>query len=189
MVLELDLTSKMMENNECISISGNNSLFGDFNEDEGPDYAGTSRWEELYQDDNRYILIECISNNATNSPLEYIWETTETIAALGEKDRVLIYKLACLCKNSAACTCTPIPDDWIINSSAIMHLSPVKLDFINLQSDSNLEQIRTAGGNTKMLQIKGHGTVLIQHIYTEKGALCTELLWIQNVTYIPRVVA
>jgi hypothetical protein len=70
-----------------------------------------------------------------------------------------------------------------------MHLSPVKSDFIDLQSDSNSEQIRTAGGDTKTLQIKGHGTVLIQHIYIEKGALCTKLLWIQNVAYISGVVA
>jgi hypothetical protein len=66
----------------------------------------------------------------------------------------------------------------MINSSAIMHLSPVKSDFINLQSDFNLEQIRTAKGDTKTLQIKGHGTVLIQHIFTEKGASRTELLQI-----------
>jgi hypothetical protein len=64
----------------------------------------------------------------------------------------------------------------MIDSGATMHLSPIKSDFIDLQSDSNPEQIRTAGGDTKMLQIKGHGTVLIQHIFTEKGALCTELL-------------
>jgi hypothetical protein len=77
----------------------------------------------------------------------------------------------------------------MIDSSATMHLSPVKLDFIDLQSDFDSEQIRTAGGNTKMLQIKGHRTVLIQHIFTEKGASCTKLLQIQNVAYIPRVVA
>jgi hypothetical protein len=108
---------------------------------------------------------------------------------LGEKDRALIYKLACPCKNSAACTCTLVPDDWIIDSGATMHLSPVKSDFINLQSNSDLEQIRTAGGNTKTLQIKGHGTVLIQHVFTEKGASHTELLQIQNITYISGVVA
>jgi hypothetical protein len=190
MVPELDLTSEMMEDDECVSISGNSSLFRDFNEDDGPDCAGTSNWEELYQNDNRYILIECISNNATNLPSECACVAfSNIIAALGEKDRALICKLACLCKNSVACTCTLVSDDWMIDSSATMHLSPIKLDFINLQSDSNLEQIRTAGGDTKMLQIKGHGTVLIQHIFTEKRALHTKLLWIQNIAYVPGVVA
>jgi hypothetical protein len=151
MVPEPDLTSEMIEDNENVSISNDNSLFRNFSKDEGPDVAGASRWEELYQDDDGYILIECLSNNATNLPLECAWETTETIAALGEKDRVLIYKLACPCKTSATCTCTPIPDDWMIDSGATMHLSPVKSDFIDLQSDSDLEQIRTAEGDIKML--------------------------------------
>jgi hypothetical protein len=190
MVPEPDLTSEQMEDDETVSITDHNSLFGDYyDRDDGLDCAGTSGWEELYQDDNGYVLIEQISNTATNSPLECAWATTETIAALGEKDRVLIYKLAYPCKNSVTCTCTPVPDDWMIDSGATMHLSPVKSNFIDLQSDSNLEQIRTAGGNTKMLQIKGHGTVLIQHVFTEKRASCTELLQIQNVTYVPGVVA
>jgi hypothetical protein len=121
--------------------------------DDGPDVRGTSGWEDLYQNDDGYVLIEQISNTATNSPLECAWMTTETIAALGEKDRALIYKLTYLCKTSAACTCTSISDDWMINSGATMHLSSVKSDFIDLQSDSNPEQIRTAGGDTKTLQI------------------------------------
>jgi hypothetical protein len=70
MVPELDLTSKMMKDDENVSIPDDNSLFRNLNEDDGPDVRGASGWEDLYQDNDGYILIEQISNNATNSPLE-----------------------------------------------------------------------------------------------------------------------
>jgi hypothetical protein len=74
MVPELDLTSEQMKDDETVSISSNNSLFGYYcDSDDGLDCTGTSRWEELYQDNDGYVLIEQISNTATNSPLECTW--------------------------------------------------------------------------------------------------------------------
>jgi hypothetical protein len=70
MVPELDLTSEQMEDDETVSIPSNNFLFGDYDDrDNGLDCAGTSGWEELYQNNDGYVLIEQISNTATNSPL------------------------------------------------------------------------------------------------------------------------
>lgn len=49
----------------------------------------------------------------------------------------------------------------MIDSGATMYLSPVKSEFIDLQLVYNPEQVRIAGGDTKMRHVKGYGTVVI----------------------------
>ena len=79
--------------------------------------------------------------------------------------------------------------DWMLDSSATIHVTPDKNDFIAYEPYPSPEKVRTASGISKELQVIGHGTVLIQHVFTDKGITRKELLQIQEVVYIPGVVA
>jgi hypothetical protein len=68
-------------------------------------------------------------------------------------------------------------------------VTPSKNDFIDFQPFSSPERVRTAGGTDKVLQLLGSGTVLIQHVFTDKGITRKELLRIQDVLYCPGVIA
>ena len=102
---------------------------------------------------------------------------------------MLLNKVACPCNSKAMCTCTPVSLDWMLDSSAAIHVTPSKNDFIDYQPYSSPERVRTAAGTDKVLWILGHGTMLIQHVFTDKGITCKELLQIQGVVYCPGVIA
>jgi hypothetical protein len=71
----------------------------------------------------------------------------------------LVYKLAYLCKSRRDCTCS-VPNDWLVDSGATIHLLPVKSDFIDLTIISNKEEIKTADRDTSLI-IRGCRIVLI----------------------------
>ena len=146
------------------------------------DERGASGWEDLF--DDGYVLLELISHTS-NSFLECA--ATNIAAAIGEVGNALQYKLACPCKSKELCTCSSVPREWLVDSGATMHMSPVKSDFIDLESVLHPEQLRTANGDESLV-IQGRGSVLIQHVFEHKGESRIEMLRIQNVAYVPGVV-
>ena len=183
---EADLTLEMMDNDrgntpasDCVS------LFGDFD----PNDAGASGWDNLYQDDDGYAPLSFISHTATNSSSECAWTKMGLIAALGESERALLSKVACPCKIKSLCTCIAPSLDWMLDSGATIHVTPSKNDFIAYEPYDSPQRVRTASGTDKVLQILGHGTVLIQHVFTDKGIQRKELLRIQDVVHCPGVIA
>src|SRR5258707_6690948 len=87
------------------------------------------------------------------------------------------------------CTCIAPSLDWMLDSGATIHVMPSMNDFIDYQPYYSPQRVRTASGTDRVLQIRGQGTVLIQHVLTDKGIQCKELLWIQDVVYCPGVIA
>ena len=148
------------------------SLFRDTELEWNRDERGASGWEDLYMGDDGYVIYQLISYTPSNSFLECA--ATEVTAAVGDIGTAQQYKIACSCKNRSSCTCN-VPVDWLVDSSATMHISPNKSDFIDLTSSPNEQPLKTADGNTTLI-IRGRGTVLIQHVFQHKGETRTELL-------------
>src|SRR5260221_7361416 len=77
----------------------------------------------------------------------------------------------------------------MLDSGATIHVTPSMNDFIDYQPYYSPQRVQTASGTDKVLQIRGQGTVLIQHVFADKGIQRKELLQIQDIVYCPGVIA
>src|SRR5260221_13413894 len=126
-----------------------------------PNDTGASGWDDLYQDDDGYDQLSFMSYTATNSSSECAWTESCLIAPLGESERALLTKVACPCPSESMCTCIAPSLDWMLDSSATIHVTPSKNDFIDYQPYSSQQRVRTAFGTDSVLQIRGQGPVRI----------------------------
>jgi len=76
----------------------------------------------------------------------------------------------------------------MLDSRATVHISPYMADFIDYVPALVKGHVCTAEGPTDLV-VEGSGTVLIQHVFHYKGKLHKELLRLQEVLYIPGVIA
>jgi len=104
-----------------------------------------------------------------------------------EVGRALLSKLTCN-HTYNKCNCKTLNHDWMLNSGATVHISPYMTDFIDYIPALVKGNVRTAEGPTDLV-VEGSGTVLIEHIFHYKGKLYKELLRLQEVLYIPGVIA
>ena len=76
----------------------------------------------------------------------------------------------------------------MLDSGATVHLSPYMADFIDYTPALIKGNVRTAEGPTDLV-VEGSSTVLIQHVFHYQGKPHKELLWLQDMLYIPGVIA
>jgi len=149
-----------MEDNDDLS------LFGD-NDDSIMDLADTgNRYGDKY-----------ISNPPTktliNCPSVCVCKINTAEAVVG---KVLLLKLTCNHTHNK-CNCRSLNLDWMLDSGAMVHISPYMADFIDYTPALVKGNVHTAEGPTDLI-VEGSGTVLIQHVFHYKGKLHKELLWL-----------
>jgi len=168
---DVELTWDMMEDDN------NLSLFGD-NDDSIMDLvdAGNS-----YGD--KYISSP-LTNALINCPSVHVCKINAAEAVVG---RELLQKLTCN-HTHKKCNCRTLNWDWMLDSRATVHITPYMTNFIDYVPALVKGNVRTAEGPTDLI-VEGSGTVLIQHVFHYKGKSHKELLQLQEVLYIPGVIA
>jgi len=161
----------MMEDNDSLS------LFGDNNDsimdliDQGNGYG-----DEYVSSPLTKTLINC--------PSVHVCKINAAEAVVG---RVLLSKLTCNHTHNK-CNCRTLNRDWMLDSRATVHISPYMADFIDYVPALVKGHVCTAEGPMDLV-VEGSGTVLIQHVFHYKGKSHKELLRLQEVLYIPGVIA
>jgi len=168
---DMELIQDMMEDND------NLSLFGD-NDDSIMDLvdAGNGYRDEYISSPLTKMLINC--------PLVRACKIVTAEAVVG---KALLSKLTCNHTHNK-CNCRTLNRDWMLNSRATVHISPYMANFIDYIPALEKGHVCTAEGPMDLV-VEGSGTVLIQHVFHYKGKLHTELLRLQEVLYIPGVIA
>jgi len=155
----------------------NLSLFGD-NDDSIMDLIdqGNGYGEEYISSPLTKTLINC--------PSVCVCKINAAEAVVG---RALLSKLTCNHTHNK-CNCRTLNHDWMLDSGATVHISPYMPDFIDYVPALVKGNVCTAEGPTDLV-VEGSGTVLIQHVFHYKGKSHKELLRLQEVLYIPGVIA
>jgi len=168
---DVELTWDMMEDND------NLSLFGD-NDDSIMDLvdARNSYGEEYISSPLTKTLINC--------PSVRIYKINTAEAVVG---KALLSKLTCNHTHNK-CNCRTLNRDWMLNSRATVHISPYMADFLDYTPALVKGNVHTAEGPMDLV-VEGSGMVLIQHMFHYKGKSHKELLRLQEVLYIPGVIA
>jgi len=167
----VELTCDMMENDDDMS------LFGD-NDDSIMDLIdqGNGYGEEYVSSPLTKTLINC--------PSVHVCKIDVAEAVVG---RALLSKLTCNHTHNKY-NCRILNCDWMLDSGAMVHISPYMPDFIDYVPALEKGHVCTAEGPTDLV-VEGSGTVLIQHMFHYKGKSHRELLRLQGVLYIPGVIA
>jgi len=113
--------------------------------------------------------------------------TCNIVAAEAVVGKALLSKLTCNYTHNK-CNCRTLNCDWMLDSGATVHISPYMANFIDYIPALVKGNVCTAEGPMDLV-VEGSGTVLIQHIFHYKGKLHKELLRLQEVLYIPGVIA
>jgi len=168
---DVELTQDMMEDDNDLSLfgEGDNSIMDLI--DQGNGYG-----EEYVISPLTKTLINCPSVHACN-----------IVAAEAVVGRALLSKLTCNHTHNK-CNCRTLNCDWMLDSGATVHISPYMADFIDYIPALEKGYVRIAEGPTDLV-VEGSGTVLIQHMFHYKGKSHMELLRLQEVLYIPGVIA
>ena len=101
--------------------------------------------------------------------------------------KALLSKLTCKHTHNK-CNCRTLNRDWMLNSRATVHISPYMADFLDYTPALVKGNVHTAEGPMDLV-VEGSGMVLIQHMFHYKGKSHKELLRLQEVLYIPGVIA
>jgi len=153
-----ELTWDMIEDDD------NLSLFGD-NDDSIMDLinSGNSYGNEYVSSPLTNVLI--------NYPSVRICKINAAEAVVG---RALLQKLTCN-HTHKKCNCRTLNRDWMLDSGAMVHITPYMADFIDYVPALVKGNVHTAEGPTDLV-VEGSGTVLIQHVFHYKGKSHKELL-------------
>jgi len=160
-----------MEDNDNMSLFGevNNSIMDLI--DQGNGYG-----DEYVSSPLTKTLINC--------PSVHVCKINTVEAVVG---RALLSKLTCNHTHNK-CNCRTLNCDWMLDSGAMIHISPYMADFIDYVPALVKGNIHTAKGPMDLV-VEGSGMVLIQHVFHYKGKSHKELLQLQEVLYIPGVIA
>jgi len=167
----VELTQDIIEDND------NLSLFGD-NDDSIMDLVNARNG---YGDE---YISNPLTNALINCPSVCICQINTAEAVVG---RALLHKLTCN-HTHKKCNCRTLNRDWMLDSGATVHITPYIADFIDYVPALVKGNVYTAEGPMDLI-VEGSGTVLIQHVFHYKGKLHKELLRLQEVLYIPGVIA
>jgi len=170
---DVELTWDMMEADKDTV-----SLFGDFN-DSIMDLVNAGNG----YGDNEYVSSP-LTKTLINCPSVRISNLDIAGAVVG---RALLQKLTCKHTHNK-CNCRTLNRDWMLDSGATVHLSPYMADFIDYTPALIKGNVHTAEGPTDLI-VEESGMVLIQHVFHYQGKPHKELLWLQEVLYIPGVIA
>jgi len=155
----------------------NLSLFRD-NDDSIMDLIdqGNGYGEEYVSSPLTKMLINCPSVRAC-----------KIVTAEAVVGRALLSKLTCNHTHNK-CNCRTLNRDWMLDSGATVHISPYMMDFIDYVPALVKRHVHTAEGPMDLI-VEGSRMVLIQHVFHYKGKSHKELLRLQEVLYIPGVIA
>jgi len=161
----------MMEDDDSLSLfgEGDDSIMDLI--DQGNGYG-----EEYVSSPLTKTLINCPSVRVCKI------NTAEAVVGM-----VLLSKLTCNHTHNK-CNCRTLNCDWMLNSRATVHISPYMANFIDYVPALVKGHVCTAEGPTDLV-VEGSGMVLIQHVFHYKGKSHKELLRLQEVLYIPGVIA
>jgi len=168
---DVELTWDMMEDNN------NLSLFGE----------GDDSIMDLIDQGNGYgeeYVSSPLTKTLINCPSVHVCKINAAEAVVG---KALLSKLTCNHTHNK-CNCRTLNRDWMLNSGATVHISPYMANFIDYIPALVKGNVCTAEGPTDLV-VEGSGMVLIQHVFHYKGKLHKELLQLQEVLYIPGVIA
>jgi len=168
---DAELTKDMMEDDDTVS------LFGDYNDNIMDLVDARNGYGEEY-----------VSSPLTKTLINCLPVCVCKIDTAGaEVERVLLSKLTCN-HTYNKCNCRTLNCDWMLDSRATVHISLYMTNFIDYTPALVKGNVCTAEGPTDLI-VEGSGTVLIQHVFHYKGKLYKELLRLQEVLYIPGVIA
>jgi len=153
----VELTRDMMEDDD------NMSLFGD-NDDSIMDLIDAGNGYGEY-------VSSPLTKTLINCPSVHVCKINAAEAVLG---RALLQKLTCNHTHNK-CNCRTLNCDWMLDSGATVHISPIMDDFLDYVPALVKGHVRTAEGPTDLV-VEGSGTVLIQHMFHYKGKSHMELL-------------
>jgi hypothetical protein len=133
------------------------SLFGEYDADQAnfdESIRRASGWEDLYQGDDGYVSFELYSYSATNSPVACVVTTR-----LSSADIVSLNTNLCNCPSAACSNCkgsTPFihHKEWLLDSGASNHFTPLISDFISYKRFPEKETVWTAGPPIELLGIE-----------------------------------
>jgi len=167
---DVELTCDMMEDNNNMSLfrDNNNSIM------------------DLIDQENGYGH-EYVSSPLTKTLIDSSVHICKINAAEAVVGKALLSKLTCNHTHNK-CNCRTLNQDWMLDSGATVHISPYMADFIDYIPALVKGHVRTAEGPMDLI-VEGSGMVLIQHVFHYKGKSHKELLRLQEVLYIPGVIA